>query len=185
MSRLVDENRVKSTLNETSKDDEGNAVVDYQNIVYNFDSITSDIADIYRVKKPNKSCDALYIKDDAHIYLIEFKNIRKSRIPKKELHQKAYDSIMTLQMAFFPELSLDELKMRVMLIVIYNDDGIVEKEQESVSFDAFKRKLCSLSKSQNKILFGLEIFRGILYKDIWTLEKQEYIETMHNMIFGT
>ena len=62
MSRLLDEDKVKSTLSETSKDDEGNAVVDYQNPVYNFDSITSDIANIYRVKKPHKSCDALYIK---------------------------------------------------------------------------------------------------------------------------
>ena len=185
MDRLIDKNKAKSTLSETSKDDEGNAVVDYQNLVYNFDCITSDIADIYRAKKPHKSCDALYIKDDAHIYLMEFKNVRKSRIPKKELHQKAYDSIMTLQMAFFPKLSLNELKMRVVLIVIYNDAGIIEKEQDSVSFDAFKRKMSDLSKSQNKILFGLEIFQGILYKDILTLEKQEYIKTMHNVIFST
>ena len=90
---------------------------------------------------------------------------------------------MTLQMAFFPELSLDELKMRVVLIVIYNDAGIVEKEQDSVSFDAFKRKLSGLSKSQNKILFGLEIFQGVLYKDVLTLEKQEYVKIMHDVIF--
>ena len=186
MSRLLDEDKVKSTLSETSKDDEGNAVVDYQNPVYNFDSITSDIANIYRVKKPHKSFDALYIKDNSHIYLIEFKNIRRSRIPKKELHQKAYDSIMTLQMVFFPNLSLNELKTRVVLIIIYNDDdGIVEKEQDSISFDALKRKMCDLSKCQNKILFDLEIFRGILYKDVLTLEKQEYIKTMHNVIFST
>ncbi len=184
MNRLLDENRAKSTLRETSKDDKGNAVVDYQNLVYNFDSITNDIVNIYRVKKPHKSCDALYIKDDAHIYLMEFKNVRKSRIPKKELHQKAYDSILTLQMAFFPEFSLDELKTRVVLIVIYNDAGIVEKEQDSVSFDKFKSKLSSLSKSQNHILFDLEIFQGILYKEVLTLEKQEYIKIMHDVIFS-
>ena len=162
MDRLIDENKVKTTLSETSKDDDGNAVINYQNPVYNFDRITSDIAAIYRAKKPHKSCDALYIKDDAHIYLMEFKNVRKSRIPKKELHQKAYDSIMTLQMAFFPKLSLDEL---------------------SVSFDAFKRKLSDLSKSRNKILFDLEIFQGIFYKEVLTLEKQEYVKTMHDVIF--
>lgn len=184
MDRLIDKNRAKSTLSETSKDDEGNAVVDFQNLVYNFDSITSDVADIYRAKKPHKSCDALYIKDDAHIYLMEFKNVRKSRIPKKELHQKAYDSIMALQMAFFPKFSLDELKKRVVLVVIYNDAGIVEKEQNSVSFEALKSKLFDLSKSENKILFGLEIFKGILYKDILTLEKQEYVKTIHDGIFG-
>ncbi len=49
----------------------------------------------------------------------------------------------------------------------------------------FKRKLFSLSKSQNKILFGLEIFRGILYMDVLTLEKQEYVKTIHNEIFST
>lgn len=93
---------------------------------------------------------------------------------------------MTLQMVFFPNLSLNELKTRVVLIIIYNDDdGIVEKEQDSISFDALKRKMCDLSKCQNKILFDLEIFRGILYKDVLTLEKQEYIKTMHNVIFST
>ena len=98
--------------------------------------------------------------------------------------QKAYDSILTLQMAFFPEFSLDELKTRVVLIVIYNDAGIVEKEQDSVSFDKFKSKLSSLSKSQNHILFDLEIFQGILYKEVLTLEKQEYIKIMHDVIFS-
>ena len=89
---------------------------------------------------------------------------------------------MTLQMAFFPKLSLDELKMRVVLIIIYNDTGIVEKEQDSVSFDAFKRKLSDLSK-RNKILFDLEIFQEIFYKEVLTLEKQEYVKTMHDVIF--
>lgn len=159
MSRLIDENKVKSTLSETSKDNEGNAVVDYQNLVYNFDRITNDIAHIYRVKKPCKSCDALYIKDDAHIYLIEFKNVRKSRVPKKELHQKAYDSIMTLQMAFFPEFSLEELKMRVVLIVVYNDAEIVEKEQDSVSFDALKRNLLIYRKVRIKYCLVWKFFR--------------------------
>lgn len=185
MCRLIDKNKAKSMLSETSKDDKGNTVVDYQNIVYNFDSITKDIADIYRVKKPHKSCDALYIKDDAHIYLMEFKNVRKSRIPKKVLHEKAYDSIMTLQMAFFQNFSLDDLKERVVLIIIYNDAGVVEKEQDSVSFDAFKGKLSGLSNSRNNILFDLGIFCGKLYKNVLTIEKQEYEKTIHNVIFNS
>lgn len=183
MNRLLDEVRVKCTLSETSKDNEGNAVVDYENVVYNFDIITNDIADVYRVKRPQKSCDALYIKDSENIYLIEFKNVRRSRVPRKELQQKAYDSIMTLQLGFFPRFSLNDLKEKVVLIVVYNDDGIVEKEQDSVSFDALKNKLNSFSKSGKNILFNLEIFKGILYKDIFTLEKQEYSKTMHQQIF--
>lgn len=183
MNALLDKDRIKSTLFETSKDDDGNAVVDFQNVVYDFDIITNDIADVYRVKKPQKSCDALYIKDYENIYLIEFKNARKSRVSKKELQQKAYDSIMTLQLAFFPEYSLNDLKKKVVLVVVYNDNGIVEKEQDSASFDALKDKLNSFTKGGKSILFNLEVFQGVLYKEVFTLEKQEYSKVMHQKIF--
>ena len=185
MNKILDESRVVGTLNETSKDDQGYAVVDYENLVYKFDAITNDIANVYRVKRPHRSCDALYIKDNQHIYLIEFKNVRKSRIPVKELQQKAYDSIMTLQLAFFPDLSINDLKERVVLIVVYNDNGIIEKEQESVSFDALKSKLSSYANGGSKVLFNLDIFQGVLYKEVLTLEKQEYSKAMHNVIFDT
>lgn len=185
MNALLDKSRAISTLAETSKSDGGNPVVDYEDPVYNFDIITNDIANIYRTKRPHKSCDALYIKDYKHIYLIEFKNSRKSQVKNYDLQQKAYDSIMTLQLAFFPELSLNDLKTRVVLLVVYNDDGIAEKEQDSKSFDALKNKLSSLAKGGSKVLFNLDIYKGVLYKDILTLERQEYSKTMHKVIFGT
>ena len=95
-------NKVKTTLSETSKDDDGMRLLIIKNPVYNFDRITSDIAAIYRAKKPHKSCDALYIKDDAHIYLMEFKNVRKSGIPKKNCIRKVTTQLSHSSRGFFP-----------------------------------------------------------------------------------
>lgn len=179
-----DNDKIKSTLKETSKDDTGNYVVDFSQEVFNFDIITEEVAQIYRISQPQRSCDALYIKDDNNVFLIEFKNVRASRMPKKHLKLKAYDSIMTLQIAFFSEYSLNDIKEKVNLVVVYNDEGIVQKEQSSTAFDSFKEKMYSFAGNNEEILFGLDIYKNVLYKDILTIEKQKFVNETFNMIFG-
>ena len=183
MIKELDEEKIHSTLGEKSKDDNGNCVIESDQEVFDFDEITKEIADIYCVKKPLTSCDALYIKDDDHIYLIEFKNTRKSNMPKKELFRKAFDSISNLAFAFFSTLSLEELKERVYLIIVYNDDALIEKEQESVSFNSLKNKLKHLSKSKPTVLFGLEIYENVLYKKVITVEKDIFMQKTYKEIF--
>ncbi len=179
-----DESKINSTLGETSKDDNsGEYVIKSDQKVLDFDEITREIGGLYRNKRPLASCDALHIKNDEHIYLIEFKNARKSRIGKKFFCQKAFDSPLTLAFAFYPGLSLKELSERVYLIVVYNDDGVVEKEQESIHFEKFKNKMESLSMQEHRILFGLEIYRGILYKEIFTVEKEDFMKQIYKEIF--
>lgn len=179
-----DYSEIKKTLKETSRDDYGNCVIDFSQEVYHFDQITEKVADSYRISKPQHSCDALHIKDRNDIYLIEFKNVRASRVPKKHLKLKAYDSIMTLQMAFFPEYSLDEIKEKVNLVVVYNNEGVVEKEQASRAFDSIKEKMRAYAGNHEEILFDLEIYKNVLYKNIFTVEKGKFISEIYNMIFG-
>lgn len=83
-----DKNKIYSTLQKRSEDDQGNYFIDSQQEVLDFDEITQEVADQYRNKKPTASCDALYVKDDSHIYLIELKNARRSRIGKNFLSKK-------------------------------------------------------------------------------------------------
>lgn len=178
------DNFKKITLEESSKDDEdGTAVVKCQDEVYCFDDVSKMIASVYRRSKPHTSCDALYVKNKDNIFLIEFKNVRRSRVPKKSLMEKAYDSIMTLQMAFFPNYSLNDMKEKVSLVFVYNNDGIVEKEEYSECFDKFKNKLSELSGEKDNILFNLEIYKGILYKDVFTVEKVDFMNKIYPMIF--
>lgn len=102
-------------------------------MVYNFDEITKETADVYRGGKPMASCDALYQKDAEHIYLI----------------------------AFYPELSLTELCQRLFLIVVYNEEGAEQKEEESEYFQAIKKKVGGWAGNRARILFGLEIYKGL------------------------
>ena len=180
----LDQQKIKSTLGKTSADDEGNQVLQSDEAVYDFDEITNEAAVVYRNKKALASCDALYIKNEKEFFLFEFKNVRKSRISWKQLYSKAYDSVWILQTIFFPDLSINEMKERLTMLVIYNDDGVVEKEQDSPAFEALKSKMKQLAANQEQILFDLDIFKGFLYKDILTVEKDIYTKKYHRQIFS-
>ena len=41
--------------------------------------------------------------------------------------QKAYDSVWTVAFAFYHDLPLEELKNRLYLVVVFNDEEYVEK----------------------------------------------------------
>lgn len=179
-----DKTKICSTLQEMSKDDSGQYFIKSQQEVYNFDEITREIADMYRNKRPAASCDALYIKDTRHIYLIEFKNARRSRIGKNFFLQKAYDSVWTLAFAYYPDLSLDELKKRLYLVIVFNDEEFVEKEDESPHFQSFKKTLGQLAGYKERILFGLELYKGTLYKNIYTIDKSVFMGQVYKDIFG-
>ncbi|MCI9082874.1 MAG: hypothetical protein HFI70_11405 [Lachnospiraceae bacterium] len=178
-----DKNKIYSTLQKRSEDDQGNYFIDSQQEVLDFDEITQEVADQYRNKKPVASCDALYVKDDSHIYLIELKNARRSRIGKNFFKQKAYASVWTLMAAFYQDLSLEELKERLYLVVVFNDEEIIEKEQESQYFQAFKKKVGQLAGEKESILFGMDIYKGTFYKDVYTVEKNVFLKQMYQDIF--
>ena len=178
-----DEAKIYSTLGERSKADDGQGFIESNQIVYDFDEITKEIADIYRNNRPVASCDALYVKDKKHIYLFEFKNARRSRIGKNFFAQKAYDSAMTLLFAFYQNISLEELRDCLYLIVVYNDENVVEKEQESAYFEAFKKSVGCLAGSRNIILFHLDTYKGTLYKEVITVDKDYFMEQIYPQIF--
>ncbi|MCI9532129.1 MAG: hypothetical protein HFH38_10375 [Lachnospiraceae bacterium] len=178
-----DKEKIRSTLGERSKNDEGIGFIESTKEVLDFDEITQEVADRFRNKRPMGSCDALHIKDEGHIYLLEFKNARKSQIGKRFFLQKAYDSALTLAFAFFPNLSLEEIKEKLYLIVVYNDGSVIEQEEKSESFQAIKDEIRRLSGRKESILFGLGVYEGILYKKVLTVNKEVFMEEVYKEIF--
>lgn len=180
-----DYEELKSTLAETSKDDAGQSLIESEQEVYNFDKITEEVAKEYRNSKPYCSCDALYVKSNEDIYLLEFKNAKSSRIPKKSLREKAYDSIMTLLFAFFPEYSLEELRNKVSLVFVYNNEKDSECVSNSDAIQKMKEKMKQLAgaNDSNIILFGLDIYKDILYKEIYTKDKTEFMNELYGDLF--
>lgn len=176
---------IKTTLTQASMDDSGNSVIDSTQEVYHFDKITKKVADRHRVSKPQHSCDALYIKDDDNIFLLEFKNTRSSYVPYKSLKLKAYDSIMTLMCAFYPSLSLKDIKKKVTFVFVYNDAAGKEQISQSRAMEQMKDKLFELSDRPKIILYGLEAYKDTFYKDVYTIDRTEFIkDDMWKMIFG-
>ncbi len=178
-----DEDKIYSTLGERSQDDTGYRFIESVQKVIDFDEITKEIADKYRNKRPMASCDALYFKDKNHIYLIEFKNARRSYIGKNFFLQKAYDSALTVNYAFLQSLSLEQIRERLYLIIVFNDDSVKEKEQNSENFRKIKKTFESLAGYKNRVLFGLDIYKGILYKDVLTIDKDFFMEQVYKEIF--
>lgn len=170
----------ESTIRETSKSDENIDFIESEVKVYDFDAYTEDICKEYRSKKSLSSVDAFALSDDGDFWFIEFKNARKSQLPKKSLPPKAYDSMYTAYFFLKQKYSIDELKSKAILFVVYNDDAISgeKKENPSKGFSKFKTKIGELAKidTETRILFGLEKFKGFLYREIHTIGKQEFLE---------
>ena len=85
--------------------------------------------------------------------------------------------------AFFPNLSLEEIKEKLYLIVVYNDGSVIEQEEKSESFQAIKDEIRRLSGRKESILFGLGVYEGILYKKVLTVNKEVFMEEVYKEIF--
>ena len=171
----------ESTIRKTSKSDDGTDFIKSDVKVYDFDAFTKTICNAYRNKKTLGSVDAFALSDtNEELWFIEFKNARKSRVPKKSLQIKAYDSMYTAYFFLKEKYSLNEIKSRAVLFVVYNDDAIEEEQRENPSTDflKFKTKMGEMARidPENRILFGMDKYKGFLYKEIHTIGKEEFIE---------
>lgn len=179
----LDYGSYQESLSKVSKDDAGNSLIKSEQQVCNFDRLTEAVAGQYRAGKPVCSSDALYIRDDQHLYLIEFKNAKSSNIPKKSLKLKAYDSIMTLQCALYSEYSLDKLKTMVTFVFVYNNAcGDLETND---SFEKLKKKVKEFTSGKELILFGLDIYKDVFYKEVFTVDKEQFESVLMPEIFNS
>ena len=175
-------NKYESTVTECSKDDYGNSLVDDNTKVYSLDDYAKDIGTEYRSKKKYPaSADVFAFGEGNQLYLIEFKNARKSKIHFSMLASKAFDSMYLLQLFLDGKYSVKTLAERTVFCVVYRDDfGNMElQENPSASFQKFKDKIGTLAQiSGRNILFGLEKYKDWLYKEIYTIGEKEFRELL-------
>lgn len=172
----------EATITVCSQNDKGESLIIDETKVYNFDKYTEAICDKYRNKRTLASVDSFAFGVDDEFMFIEFKKARKSEIDmyKKQLKQKAFDSIYIGQFFLEGKYSLEQMKGRAVLYIVYDDDAVPLRQRENASkrFDDFKKKIGSLAKIEEKsnILFDLDIYKGVLYKEIRTIEKKDFKE---------
>ena len=176
-----DKSKFQTTMYRTSKDDNNRDFLldDKYNIkVYSFDSIKRFVCKKLRGGNELSSCDAYYKN-----YIIEFKNCNYQNIDKAEIRMKAFDSCSILLYSHLVGSNVFDIQNTHTLIVVYNDEKNEEHDKEygmSNGNSVFKlyENLSALSSIKPKRTpndLGLDTINGILYKDIYVMDKKEFI----------
>lgn len=179
-------------LSELSYDEEHEVSLiednDLKHRMYNFDGISDKFAQKMRGEK-NMSCDGYFEKTSQDTYLVEFKNQEEGKIDKRWLKNKIYDSISTLVMN--ENVTRKSVADRTTVIIVYNDANQEEKTDEDYStseaFNLFSAKMAKLAGKQGVDCldkkFDLVRYKGILFKDVYTVDRKDFEKYFLNIIF--
>lgn len=177
-------NRHLSTLKETSKDEHTAGTVSYltestQEVV-SFDDVKTEYVKDLGVSESPRSCDALLVKPNGELAIIEFKAGYIDRTKGFEIRQKIYDSALIL--CDIARIGISQMREDVELILVYResanvgnaDEGFLKKQaQAAPGFDAFAKGVSKLAK-QEYICFGLRRFENYCFKKVHTYNEDEF-----------
>lgn len=149
----------------------------------NFDKVKSKLCKYLR-GDANNSCDG-YWENEGIRYLIEFKNQCEANVDRVSLKNKAYDSISLLLVN--ENLTRETLASETILIVVYNDGKYKRNGQtysSSEAMDKMTQKLKGFAGKGEKIVkFGLADLEGKLFKEIHTIQIEEFRNTFYPLLF--
>ena len=168
------------TFKETSIDnDDGKEkyMIESEIKVINFDAVKKEYMKDMGVSEVPCSIDALYTNDNENYYFIEFKNgIVKPKI--YNIYNKIYDSLLIFNDITNSTISF--CRKNVRFILVYNEEKnnqVIDKENSSIQATPSKNKIAkSFSNKAKKkfIMFGLEKFEKLYFKEVFTYTEKEF-----------
>lgn len=163
-------------LNRVSLDDAKKcALIDTNDLVYNFDGIAKYLCKELQRGETVASCDAMLRRGEQY-YFLGFKNQPEKNIDPVQLAGKAFQSFQLFRLAIKQEMSVEKARDHLTLFIIYAD--------EKSSFSDLRNKMHQLSKLPGKpILFDLRKVHGKLYQEIYTLPKSEFMDVWYPKLF--
>lgn len=157
------------TLKQTSEDVNKSGTDKYMTScevpVVNVDRFKDDFVKDMELASVPKSCDALFKSPEGGYFLIEFKNGVINPLKKYEIKIKIFESLLLLSERF--SQTTDFTRNNVIFILVYN------KEAQNTSLSSLKEDLFVLAQDR-KIHFGLNHFRKLYFKDVFTYSKSEF-----------
>jgi hypothetical protein len=187
----------RKSLRDTSYDSDEKTYMCVSTLpVFNFDKLK----DWYvatcamNVKQVPCSVDALWLDED-HIVLIEFKNGKIGPTENNEIIFKIYDSLLLIFDAkidlswcrsdFKPRISYTRENMDY--IVVYNKEKYDERhptpqtrkglERQQVQESLHRTMIFKAARgwaNKRVVLFGLDRFKGYLFRQVYTLNQDEF-----------
>lgn len=166
-------------LSKVSLDDSKTvSLVDTDDILYNFDGIKKYLCKQLQRREEAASCDGLLERDGTY-YFLEFKNQPSKKVDAAQLARKAFQSFHLFRLAFEQEMSVDESREHLVLLIIYQDS------EDDVSFEKLRRKVHGLANmpERDPILFDLRRVHGKLYREIYTMPRSEFMADWYPRLF--
>lgn len=158
---------MKDTSKDTSNDNECN-MTDSTIEVVNFDKVKDTYIQNLNLSKVPSSSDALLITDN-NMYLIEFKNTKISNKVIFKVHYKIYDSLLILTDIISNNVSF--CRDNVVFILVYNEDkNLYDGKSAKASITSYFMNKANV----NNIRFGLERFKNLYFKDVFTYTEKEF-----------
>lgn len=170
---LLGIDKYQGTLRKASYDDANDVslIEDDKTRVYLLDEISKEIAKEYEIDIPS-SCDALHMADE-DIFIIEFKNREYKDISskdKRDIRKKAYQTPELLLSDFCKNWTIGDLARHAVLLVVFK--SMQDKEE---SFGRIVEKFNQWANgNRSPVKCKLAKFKGVLYKDVYTIGKEEF-----------
>lgn len=196
---LPDDTDYTCTMQEASLDtDKNQTMTDRKIKVFRFD----DIKDWYvkkaipKVNPEPKSNDALWITEQGSTF-IEFKNGKIDSVMNCEIIEKIYDSLLILfdiSNILDGDRNISYTREHMDYVLVYNPECIKTETkqdqkgkdrqlQESTSREIIG-KLVNKRANQSYIKFGLDKFRGYLFREVYTLSPGEFEKFVQKRVGG-
>lgn len=178
-------NRHTSTLKETSKDKHDTGVASYltesTQVAVSFDDVKTEYVKNLGLSESPMSCDALFVKPNGELAVIEFKAGKIDQGKQFEIRKKIYDSALIL--GDIAGVGISQMRQDVEFILVYResanigntDEEFQKKAQASPGFSAFAKGVSKLAK-QEYICFGLRRFENYCFKKVHTYSEDEFEE---------
>ena len=187
----------QKTLHEISCDSNKNEYLCVSTwIVFDFDGLKQWYVEKYTPNLPKVPCsnDALWL-DEHHIVFIEFKNGRIETKDNRNIIFKVYDSLLLLLDDKFDlswccsdfQQNISYTREHMDYILVYNKEKYDEGHPTQQTIKGLERQNVQASKSRTKIykgvralgktnliLFGLDRFKGYLFRQVYTLDQDEF-----------
>lgn len=192
MNKVKEYRSFLCSLSEASRDKENHESLieddDLNHRVVNFDGVRKNICKFYR-GEDTCSCDA-YLEKDHIRFLIEFKNQSEGNVDVTNIQNKAFDSLALLMMN--DDQCRSHLAEHTVLIVVYNEKKYTPDNRSyptSPSSNKFVRKMKELAGKKGlesySVKFGLQPYIGELYRNIYTVDVEVFINKFYPILFGS
>lgn len=173
----------KSTLKETSKDfHDGNDVFMTESLAeaINFDDVKNEYICNLNLSDSPKSNDALFINSNSLATFIEFKNGFMDNPKTYGVRKKIYDSILMLLDIVGQNISYT--RNHLDYILVYNNaknPNLKTTYRESEARDIIDQTIMGYA-GKRQIKFGVEIFQGYCFRNVYTYTEKEFKENFIN-----